>query len=103
MDNINKLIVETVGTFFFLSVILHSAHDKTIGAFGIAAALLAAIYLGGSISGGHYNPAVTFVMMFENKVTIPLGIFYILSQLLGAMGAFLFNHIILDYNEYNKN
>jgi len=101
MEDLNKIIVEFIGTFILLSVILHSAHDKTIGAIGIAATVLAVISLGASISGAHYNPAVTFAMIFENKITTSLGLFYVLAQLLGAFSAFLFNHIVLSQN--NKN
>ena len=69
---------EVVGTFFFLSIIL--SHGKPIP---IALGLLAAIYLAGDISGGHFNPAVTFMIALKdpnfNKF-IP----YVLSQFAGA-------------------
>ena len=90
-----KLVVEAVGTFFFLSVILHSLNDTTIGPFGVAVALLAVIYFGNSVSGAHYNPAVTFAMITENRLPLAVGLVYIVAQLIGAFGAVKFNHLVL--------
>jgi aquaporin Z len=95
MKYISELIVEGVGTFFFLTVILKSNADKTIGPIGVAVALLAAIYMGDTVSGAHYNPAVTASMILDNKITFYLGMCYIMAQLLGAFSAYLFNDIIL--------
>ena len=67
-----KYFVEFLGTFLFLSVILASGSPVLI-----ALSLLAVILLGGSISGGHFNPAVS-VMMWFNGVTIPAGPHYLL-------------------------
>ena len=91
-----KLVVETIGTFLLICVILHSASDNRIGYFGIAAALFVVINLGASVSGAHYNPAVTFAMILENKIAFNLGLLYILSQLIGAYGALKFNSIVLE-------
>ena len=94
-SNINKFIVEAVGTFFFISVILHSLNDNGVGPQGIAIALLAAIYFGGSVSGGHFNPAVSFSMFLENKLTIGLLAAYVCSQYVGATAAWKFNELVL--------
>ena len=53
----NKYLVEFVGTLFFLYVIL-----ATNNAVAMGAALAIAVMLGGPISGGNYNPAVTIMM-----------------------------------------
>lgn len=91
-----KLIVEGVGTFLLICVILHSASDNRIGYFGIAAALFVVINLGATVSGAHYNPAVTFAMILENKIAFNLGLLYIISQIIGAYGALKFNSIVLE-------
>ena len=48
---LKKLLVEFIGTFVFLSVIL-----STGDAFAIGLALAVAIFFGGKVSGGHFNP-----------------------------------------------
>lgn len=95
MSDTNKYIVEAVGTFVFLSVIMHSMADKSIGGPGIAIALLAVIYLGGSISGGNFNPAVSVAMFMEDKLSSKLLFGYIGAQLAGAVGAWKFNNLVL--------
>jgi aquaporin Z len=95
MSDTNKYIVEAVGTFVFLSVIMHSMNDKSIGGPGIAVALLAVIYLGGSVSGGNFNPAVSVAMFMENKLSSTLLFGYIAAQLVGAVGAWKFNNLVL--------
>ena len=101
MSDVNKYVVEAVGTCVFLSVIMHSMNDSTIGGHGIAIALLAVIYLGGSISGGHFNPAVSVAMFMENKITSSLLVGYVLSQLVGAGAAWKFNDVILKNLKMN--
>jgi len=95
MSDVNKYIVEAVGTFFFISVILHSLNDNGVGAPGVAVALLASIYFGGSVSGAHFNPAVSFAMFLENRLTIGLLAAYVCSQYVGAAAAWKFNELVL--------
>ena len=57
-----KYLVEFIGTFMFLSVILSQGQ-----ALPIVIALAAAIYFGGAISGGHFNPAVSFMFHMNNR------------------------------------
>ena len=72
-----KLLVELIGTFVFLSVILKSGE-----AIPIAIALAAAIYLG---SGGHFNPAVSLMQFLNKKLSSTDLILYVGAQLLGAV------------------
>lgn len=95
MVDLVKVIVEILGTFFFLSVILQTLTDGSIGAVGVAVTLLAAIYFGASTSGAHFNPAVSFAMFMKNKMELNLFIAYVLAQLIGAASAVKFNNFIL--------
>ncbi|KAI3471039.1 hypothetical protein Pfo_027702 [Paulownia fortunei] len=54
-----------------------------------AFALSVAVYISANISGGHVNPAVTFGMAIGGHVTIPMAIFYWISQMLGSVMACL--------------
>jgi len=78
----NKYLVEFLGTLFFLYVII-----ATGNAFAIGAALVLVVYLGGKISGGDFNPAVTVMMVLAGKQPKEDLIGYILAQILGALAA----------------
>ena len=82
-----KYAVEFVGTFLFLGIILQSGDFGNVQPFVIAAGLLAAILLGGSISGGHFNPAVSVMMHAQDstKFGLTLLIGYIIAQVLGGL------------------
>ena len=78
----NKYLVEFLGTMFFFYVIL-----ATENVFAICAALAVVIYLGGKISGGHFNPAVSVMMVVAGKHPKQQLIGYILAQILGGLAA----------------
>jgi len=82
-----KYLVEFIGTFVFLSVILTAGE-----AIPIAIALAAVIFFGGKISGGNFNPAVSLMMLLKNKLSPIDFFFYITAQFLGATAAFFFNN-----------
>lgn len=81
-----KLFVEFIGTFIFLSVILSQSQ-----AIPIALTLAAMIYFGGAISGGNFNPAVSFLQYLGGKFDGTQLTSYVIAQLLGATLAFHFN------------
>ncbi|RNL73145.1 aquaporin [Streptomyces sp. I6] len=60
MPQTSKLLTEFVGTFVFFSVIALSAPIGALAPLAIGTALMVMVYMGGHISGGHYNPAVSF-------------------------------------------
>jgi aquaporin Z len=95
MIDIIKIVVEIVGTFFFLSVILRTLTDANVGATGVAVALLASIYFGASISGAHFNPAVSFSMFLKGKMEMNLFIAYVLAQLIGGALAVKFDNFLI--------
>jgi aquaporin Z len=76
------VLVEFVGTFFFLYVILATGNFLAIGA-----ALALAIYLGGSISGGNFNPAVTIMLIAAKKQRLDTALPYIIAQVAGGLAA----------------
>jgi aquaporin Z len=78
-------IVEFIGTFIFLSVILTTGQAIPIGL-----ALAAAIYFGGKISGGHFNPAVSTMMVVKGSISVERYIGYIVAQVLGGLVALMF-------------
>ena len=81
-----EFFTEFIGTFIFLGVIL-----KTGDALAIGIALASVIYFGGKVSGGNYNPAVSFMMLLSNKMDIVKFVIFVIAQLLGASAAFIFH------------
>ena len=81
-----KYIVELIGTFIFLSVILISNGDPIY----IGIALAAVIMFGGKISGGHFNPAVTWMSWLNGSKDNLESLMYIFSQVVGGTLAYLF-------------
>ena len=85
-------ITEFIGTFFLVLTIGLTGDPLAIGVM-----LMAIIYMGGHISGAHYNPAVSIAMIYRGLLTTKEAIKYILSQLAGAFfAAFAVNWLIGD-------
>ena len=78
----NKYLVEFLGTMFLMFVILSIGEALPIGL-----ALTIAIYLGGTISGGHFNPAVSAAMALGNKISMNELLPYVGAQVVGALVA----------------
>ena len=85
MSNLKKYFVEFLGTFIFLSVIIATGEAVPIGL-----ALMSVIYWGGAVSGGNYNPAVSFMLYLNNKLPFTDFLMYIAFQLLGGFAAYLY-------------
>ena len=79
----NKYIVEFLGTLLLVFVILATGNYLALGA-----ALAVAILLGGSISGGAFNPAVAIVLFASGKIPSGDIIPYIVAELAGGLAAF---------------
>lgn len=79
-DIVSILLSETLGTFFFLTVILTTGQAIPIGI-----ALAAAITFGSFASGAHFNPAVTVMMWLKGDISSPAMPIYIIAQVIGGM------------------
>jgi len=73
-------VVEFLGTFLLVTVIAFVGNPYAIGA-----ALTAAILLGGAVSGGHFNPAVSLWAWMSGKIpTNTLGLYVSAQAAAGA-------------------
>jgi MIP family channel proteins len=91
------LVAEALGTFLFffvgagavvLSVHSPDANGGLVGvalAHGLALAVLVSAL--GPISGGHFNPAVTFAVWITGRIEPAVAGMYVAAQLVGAVGA----------------
>jgi len=75
-----KYITELIGTFFLVFTIGMTGDPLAIGT-----ALMVMVYMGGHISGAHYNPAVTVAVWVRDKITLKDAGIYIFFQLAGAV------------------
>ena len=89
------LVAEFIGTLFFLSIILNVVNDSSVGVIAIAVGLLAAIYMVGGVSGGHFNPAVSIMMFMKGNLPADMTILYIIAQIIGALSALLLNNFFI--------
>jgi len=78
-------ITEFIGTFFLVLAIGLTGNPLAIGVM-----LMVMVYMGGHISGAHYNPAVSIAMILRELLSVKEAINYILSQLAGAFLAAIF-------------
>jgi len=92
MKGARKFLAESIGTFglifFGAGAILQHQATQSVGTTGIAVAhglaILVGVYAFGHISGGHFNPAVTFGMLLTRRIGLGGAASYWVAQLLGA-------------------
>ena len=77
-----EYIMEFIGTMFLVLAIALTGNPFAIGIM-----LMAMVYIGGHISGAHYNPGVTISVWIRGKLKSNQIFGYIISQVLGAITA----------------
>jgi len=91
-----KYLTECIGTFFLvLTIGLTVVGQVALAPLAIGLALMIMVYMGGHISGGHYNPAVTLALTLRGKLPGSEAAPYMVAQLLGAVLASLTVYLIL--------
>lgn len=90
-----NLVTEFVGTFIFVfSIALAIVHAGAMAPLVIGSALMCVVYMGGHISGGHYNPAVTLAVYLRGKIRGPAALGYAAAQLAGATFAAMLGELV---------
>ena len=90
-----RFLAEFIGTFALMFIgggaILQHASTQSVGTTGIAVAhglaILISIYAFGHISGGHFNPCVTFGMLLAGRIKIGGAFNYWVAQIVGSIAA----------------
>jgi aquaporin Z len=98
VPQIAKLVTELVGTFLFVSVIALSGPAGSFAPLAIGGALLAMVYMGGHVSGAHYNPAVSFGAFLRRKMGGADMLAYWAAQLAGAALAFVAGYLVSGHS-----
>src|ERR1700712_4452789 len=94
MDNSKKIAAEFLGTFWLVlggcgsAVLAAGVANVGIGYLGVSLAfgltVLTGAYAFGHISGGHFNPAVTFGLAAAKRFRWNEVAGYVVAQLIGA-------------------
>lgn len=85
-----KYLAEFVGTYFLVLTVGCCVLTGSIGAaISIGSVLMVMIYALGSVSGAHFNPAVTVAILLSARRLLEFGdaAAYIIAQLLGGLCA----------------
>lgn len=79
---LKKYLVEFLGTHILAHVIFKTGNWLAIGS-----ALAIIVFLGGPISGGSFNPAISIAMFMSKKISFNYLVPTVLAQILGAVSA----------------
>ncbi|HEY9515252.1 MAG TPA: aquaporin [Gemmatimonadaceae bacterium] len=90
-----KYITEFIGTFFLVLTVVLSVHYNAMPGLAIGAMLMVMVYMGGAISGGHYNPGVSLGVALRGKLSYGEMIAYWIAQSAGAVGAVLIGWLLV--------
>lgn len=83
-----KYVTEFIGTFFLvLTIGLAGLSQPLTAPLAIGSALMVMVYMGGHISGAHYNPAVSLAVLLRGKLSLLDFFPYLIAQFFGALGA----------------
>ena len=83
-----KLLTEFIGTFFLvLTIGFTVTQGSQFAPLAIGASLMVMVYMGGHVSGGHYNPAVSTALLMRGALPKADYVPYVVSQVIGALVA----------------
>ena len=103
-----KYLVEGIGTFFLVAVVVGSgimAENLANGNNAVAllgntiatgAILYVLIKMFGSISGAHFNPAVSFVFLLKEEINLKDFLYYVIIQITSGVIAVFTIHYIFE-------
>tara|TARA_B100000902_G_scaffold173886_1_gene167770 strand:+ start:410 stop:691 length:282 start_codon:yes stop_codon:yes gene_type:complete len=78
----NAVLAEFIGTLLFLYAILEYNNP-----FVACIALLATLLTAGTVSKGHFNPAISVMSFFKGDLSLKDLPVYVTAQILGGMAA----------------
>ena len=94
-----KYISEFIGTLvlvlFGCGIAVVSGGDLVATSLAFGLAIVACAYVIGNVSGCHVNPAVSLAMLISKKMSFKDFIFYVISQVLGAIAGTAILYAIL--------
>jgi|TARA_Y100000816_G_scaffold175374_1_gene126241 glycerol uptake facilitator-like aquaporin len=97
MNKLAKVFTaELIGTFVFLGVIIHIVSKNEDNAWiKIGLTLAVAILFLGSVSGGKFNPAVSFMFFVAEKTSMSQFLVECGAQIVGALVALYLYKVVI--------
>lgn len=81
----NRYVTELIGTFFLvLTIGMVVVGGTPLAPIAIGSMLMVMVYMGGHISGAHYNPSVTIALFLRGATPKADVLPYIAAQIFGA-------------------
>jgi MIP family channel proteins len=86
LDLVRRSLAELIGTFCLVFIAAGSTiyGDPTVNALAYGFVVFAMVSSFSSVSGGHFNPAVTLGFFVTRRIAASLAIVYVAIQLVGA-------------------
>ena len=119
MRNQKAFAMEFLGTMILAIAVVGSGHMAAllapdagtkllINALATAIGLAVVIRIGVKVSGSHFNPVVTLVMLYLKKVDLKTSAFYIASQIAGAIigvgiANFIYQQSFFEVSQIKRN
>jgi aquaporin Z len=92
-------LTEFIGTFFLaLTIGLAVISGTPFAPLVIGAGLMVMVYMGGHVSGAHYNPAVTLAVCLRGRLPAARVAPYWASQVLGALSAAFVTRVMTGHS-----
>jgi aquaporin Z len=94
-----RYLTEFIGTFFLVLTVCLSVHYNAMPGLAIGAILMVMVYMGGPISGGHYNPGVSLGVALRGKLSYADMVAYWIAQVVGGICAVLIGWLLVGHPE----
>ncbi|MBX2889770.1 MAG: aquaporin [Saprospiraceae bacterium] len=96
-----KYLVEAIGTLFLVLTVVMTSNNATsqMAPLAIGLTLVGMVYAGWHVSRAHFNPAVTIAVLVRGHIDRTDALYYIVSQMAGAVLASLFAVFLLNCSE----
>lgn len=97
------IMTEFVGTWLFITSIgLAIANAGNFAPLVIGVALAVVVYMGGHVSGAHYNPAVSLGLWVNGTIHFGTFIAYVIAQIAGALAGAATSYLALSNSGAEK-